>query len=331
MLKKLSLIFLLFSLGFSTENSLVEIVQNYRHNGIESTRQILDKVLEKESFWMEVLGNQDTDFGYYEGANFLFLFNKDNASLILYKIENGHLTQLQQTNAIMGIGGGAKQKKGDKVTPIGVYNFVELLEKLDPYYGPMAFATNYPNTYDNLLNRTGSGIWLHGLPLNGDRKDQNTKGCIAVENNLIQEFNKTIDYKKTLLLSYDKDLPKAEKKDLALILSMLYQWKDAWVHNDIKRYLGFYAPDFKKADGSSLAKFSAYKTRVFNKKEEKSIRFYDIDVVPYPNIEGKQLFRVTFLQHYTAYKNKSMTYNSKDSKELYVQIHDNKASIFIEK
>lgn len=333
MIKKLFLTstFLLSS-SFALNNDLVDIVQNYRYNGIESTQNALEKILEKENFWLELLQNQDTDFGYYEGARFIFLSNKNTPNISLYKIENGHLTLLTEASTIVGIGEGAKKVEGDKITPIGVYAFIDRLDKLDQYYGPMAFATNYPNAYDKVLKRTGSGIWLHGLPLNGNREEKNTKGCIAVENNFIHQFNKTINYKKTLLISYENQFIPVEKKDLALILSTLYQWKEAWSKNDIKAYLSFYAPDFKKSDGMSLKNFSNYKTRVFQKKEEKHIRFSNIDISPYPNTENKKIFRVAFTQRYVAYnKKKAVTYSSNDEKELYIELKDDKALILVEK
>ena len=331
MIKKILFSAALATSSFCMQNELVQIVQEYRFNGLESIQKKLDKILTQESYWLEVLQGQDTDFGYYEDLSFLFVSDKSNLSLWLYKLENGRLTQVSQVNSIVGVGAGAKKIEGDKITPLGVYTFVDKFQKLDPYYGPMAFATNYPNLYDKVLKRTGFGIWIHGMPLNNDRKDKNTKGCIAVENDVITEFDKVIDYKKTLLISYEDAMPKVEKADLALILSTLYQWKDAWVRNDINQYLGFYASDFRRHDRAGLKKFSEYKTRVFAKKETKNIDFSQINITPYPNAEGKQLFRVSFMQKYTAYKNKTITYNSRDPKEIYFEIKDGRALILIEK
>ncbi len=331
MIKKILLGTLLGSFGFSMQSELARIIQEYRLDGIQSVQKTLEGFLTQEKYWLEVLQNQDTDFGYYEDLEFLFVSDKGNPNLWLYKIDHGRLTQLSQVNSIVGIGSGAKKEEGDKITPLGVYSFVDKFHKLDQYYGPMAFATNYPNLYDHILKRTGSGIWIHGMPLSGDRKEQNTKGCIAVENHIIKEFNKTIDYKKTLLISYENAMPKVEKKDLALILATLYQWRDAWVHNDIKTYLGFYASDFRRHDKTSFKRFAAYKTRVFQKKESKKIEFSQINITPYPNVENKEIFRVSFVQKYTAYKNNIITYDSKDLKELYIEIKDHKALILIEK
>ncbi|CAI6147276.1 MAG: hypothetical protein SPLUMA1_SPLUMAMAG1_01934 [uncultured Sulfurimonas sp.] len=58
-----------------------------------------------------------------------------------------------------------KIREGDLRTPIGVYKLVKKLSKVDSFYGPLAFATSYPNSYDKYLGKNGSGIWIHGLPL----------------------------------------------------------------------------------------------------------------------------------------------------------------------
>ena len=295
----------------ASEMSLYDVVDDYRQNGISSTQKIFESFFTKESYWQAALQNKDTDFGYYESIRYLFVSDKSIPTLWLYKIE--------------------KKLEGDKITPIGVYEFVDKFTKLDQYYGPMAFATNYPNLYDRILKRSGSGIWIHGMPLNGDRKEQNTKGCIAVENNFIKQFDKDIDYSKTLLISYDKEMPKVEKADLAKILAMLFTWRDAWISNDINQYLSFYAPSFKRSDGMGLKSFSSYKTRVFKKNEKKTIKISQINLSPYPNQEGKKLFRLSFMQKYNAFKGNTQTYSSRDYKELYVEIKDNKAMIIIEK
>ncbi|WP_104697600.1 MULTISPECIES: L,D-transpeptidase family protein [unclassified Helicobacter] len=331
MLKKTLLSFLLMSVFYGQQNEVGKIIQEYRLNGINSVQKTLEGFLSQRKYWLDMLQNQDTDFGYYEDINFLFISDKASLKLWLYKVDDGRLTQLGQVDSIVGIGDGAKKIEGDKITPIGVYSFVDKFQKLDQYYGPMAFATNYPNIYDRRLKRTGSGIWIHGKPLNGDRKEKNTRGCIAIENNFITEFDKLIDFKKTILISYETSLPKVSKEELASILAMLYQWKNAWMENDIKKYLNFYSQDFKRADGMSFKRFSDYKTRVFQKKEQKNIDFTKINISPYPNVENKNLFRVSYMQKYTAYKNKVVTYDSYDAKELYIEVKQDKPLILIEK
>lgn len=321
--------------AFSDE--LLDIVKDYRSNGINSAQNKIEQILTTKDYWAKVLATQDTDFGYYEGAKYLFVSNKNIPMLWLYGVQNGNLTEIKRLASIVGVGSGAKKKEGDKITPIGVYTFVSRLTNLNQYYGALAMSTNYPNLYDKSLNRTGYGIWIHGMPLNGDKRGINTRGCIAIDNDTLKQLDKLVDLRQTVLISYDKTPPEINKDELANVLSTLYQWKAAWTENDLTKYLSFYSPDFKKgADNKSkkmqnYKEFSAYKKRIFEKKEVKHIEFTGIDISPYPNDEKKVIFVARFNQHYRAYQNNKVAYRSSGQKEVYFEIKDGKTKIIIEK
>ena len=61
-----------------------------------------------------------------------------------------------------------------------------------------------------------------------------------------------------------------------------------------------------------LNEFSAMKKRVFSKNESKIIEFKNITIVPYPNTEGKNSYRVSFDEKYRA-----DTYKFDGNKVLY--------------
>lgn len=331
-------IFVFFGAIFAAENddALIEIVSDFRKNGMGSAAQKIEEILMTPAYWEKILAHNDNDFGYYESMKFLFVSNKLIPMLWLYKIENGALVEMKRVSSVVGIGGGAKRASGDKITPIGVYNFVTKLQKLHKYYGAAAFTTNYPNLYDRVNARTGYGIWIHGLPLDGMEREKNTRGCIAIDNDVLKEFDRIIELDKTVLISYDKSAPKVEATDLAKILAALYQWKHAWTHSDAQKYLAFYDKNFKKIDEKSrkitgIKEFAAYKKRIFAKNEKKEIKFSDINISPYPNDERKKLFVVAFLQQYTAFHGAAISYQSRGKKELYVAIDGEKISILAEK
>ncbi|PAF48503.1 peptidase [Helicobacter sp. 12S02634-8] len=327
----LSISLLALCLLYGMDNTAINIIQTYRTKGLEATQSILENYLKQKDFWLEVLKDKDTDYGYYEGLEFLFVSDKSIPDLSLYAINDGHLKKINQTSALVGKGKGNKKIEGDLTTPIGVYDITQRLGNLNQYYGPMAFATSYPNTYDKIQKKTGYGIWIHGLPLNGNREDLNTKGCIAIENQTLSQYDKLIGNKKALLITYENDFKPATKEELAVILSDLYAWRDAWIQNDLNTYLAFYDNDFIRYDGMRFGRFKDYKKRIFDKKEEKTILFSDINISPYPNESGKALFKVSFMQNYSAYKNNQPTYTSNSKKELYLQLKDGKISILTEK
>jgi len=187
----------------------------------------------------------------------------------------------------------------------------------------MAFVTSYPNIYDKFRHRTGQGIWIHGLPTE-QKRDTFTHGCIAIPNKSIKCLDKNIDIKKTILI-IDKNIvdKNVSKNNLSTVLASLFQWRYAWIYNDINTYLSFYALEFKRFDGMDIDRFTKYKTRVFNKKEKKRIIFSDINVIPYP--ETQDIYKITFKEDY-----KSSSFSFVGNKILIAKLINNKLSIITE-
>lgn len=319
-----------FAMGLHAD-ALADLVKVYRQKGIGAVEKLLESYLTQAHFWEGMLEKQDTTYGYYEKLDYLFVINKADPHLTLYRLEHGKLTKVRESKALVGSKTGNKMLEGDRATPIGVYQITKKLTGLSSYYGPLALETDYPNAFDRVLKRTGHGIWIHGMPLNGSRNDLNTKGCIAIENNVLKDYDKLVRGKKALLVVYEGQFDGAHKKDLALVLSDLYAWRLAWTKNDLASYLEFYAPNFKHAKGMDFKAFQRFKTKIFAKNERKIIRLSDINITPYPNKDNKQLFRVAFWQDYDAYKDKRLSYSTHGMKELYVEIRDEKMQILVEK
>ena len=316
---------------FAFDKDTAEIIQTYRTQNLEKTKKLLEKYLQDKNFWLSVVESRNVDYGYFENYDYLFVSNKAAPNLTLYKIsKNGNLTRVNHSSALVGSGKGHKSYEGDLTTPIGVYDFTGQLKNLPQYYGPLAFATNYPNNYDKSRRKTGSGIWIHGLPLDGNREEKNTKGCIAIDNDILSGYGKAIDYSKAVLIIYEESFRVAQKEEIANLLASLYAWRDAWIRNDLKSYLGFYSKDFVRPDGMKHDAFVQYKTKIFSKQEEKSIIFSNISVIPYPNQEGRIMYRISFVQDYKAFKNRRTSYSSNGVKTLYVEYANKKMQILSE-
>ena len=188
----------------------------------------------------------------------------------------------------------------------------------------MAFVTSYPNLYDRIRGKSGDGIWVHGVPLNGSR-DPFTKGCIAINNNDLLQLDKSINPSNTLLI-IDSSLKQwVSPTAYSAILASLYQWKSAWAYNDLDTYLSFYDSSFRRADGMNFNQFRSYKERIFAKDESKSIVFNDINIIPYPG-EKRNLFWVTFNQLYL-----SESHRYEGEKSLLIRLNgDQSVSILTE-
>lgn len=81
-----------------------------------------------------------------------------------------------------GIG---KEREGDRKTPLGVYRIQSEIPgtKLIDFYGPLALPLDYPNAMDRARAKTGSGIWLHGVPSDRyARPPLASDGCVVLAN-----------------------------------------------------------------------------------------------------------------------------------------------------
>lgn len=324
--------FALVSCMSALDMQLVNLVNEYKKNGIDSIESKLEEYLENKEYWAEYIKENATEYGYFEDLKFLFVSDKSAPSLRLYEVSDFKLKELGSSSALVAKGKGNKNKEGDLTTPIGSYDLSARLTGLNQYYGPLAFATNYPNVYDQSLKKTGGGIWIHGMPLDGNREELNTRGCIAIENDLLTKYDGLIDWKKTMLITYEGDFRVASIDDLALVLANLYQWKSAWQKGDLKTYLSFYdEKDFYRPDGMSFRAFSEHKKNVFAKNESKTIRISNINVSIYPNETNRNMYRISFTQNYRATLNGKPSFSSVGKKDMYVVLENGRVKILSER
>jgi len=313
--------FFFVTTSFATD---VNILTHYRNYGIKNIQHKLDKQLGNETYWKNYLRDLDTSFGYFESYTNILACDKSKSHLSLYKKDStGKYILQREYDAFTGKIKGDKEKEGDLKTPVGVYNILRKITKVDSFYGPMAFVTSYPNLYDKYRGKTGQGIWIHGLPIEQERDDF-TKGCIAINNKSIECLDRNININKTILIIDENIVKKNESKQrLAKILANLFQWRYSWIYNNLEDYLSFYSPDFKRFDGLNFENFKKYKTRIFKKREKKTIIFTNINVIPYPDTQN--IYKITFREQYH-----SNSFSFTGDKTLIVKLFDNKFNILTE-
>jgi len=320
MAKYLLLIFVISLQGLYAVSS--DVVDIYRTKGILAVEKIIQKQLTTKKYWDDTLEDKDLSLGYFESIKYLIKCKKDLKDLVVYDTNTNK--EIMRSKVIVGKIAGDKQIEGDLKTPIGAYSLIQRLEKIDPFYGPLALATNYPNIYDKSQGKTGHGIWIHGVPVD-QKRDVFTKGCIALKNINLIKLDKNIDLKNTILQIYPKKSVKTNNDEIAILLSSLYSWKSAWVNGDIKTYLSFYDNSFKKPNGQDIVSFSKYKKRIFKKNEKKIIKFTKINIIPYPNIKKQRIFKIVMKEYY-----KTSNIKFEGIKAIYVEIKNNKFSILTE-
>ncbi|EDO6750903.1 murein L,D-transpeptidase, partial [Campylobacter coli] len=287
------------------------------NQGLDAVGVAIEKELTNKDFWLDEIGDRNISLGYYNDDVAIVLTNKTDKILRVYSYSDGKIKQDFEQKAIITGLMGDKQVEGDLKTPVGFYELGRKFNPGDPYYGPFAFATTYPNLLDKVQGKTGGGIWIHGYPLDGTRLDEfKTRGCIALFNENLEEFAKVVQDKKVFAMTEEKEKVRAKKEDIAALLADLFAWKLAWTDSDINTYLNFYdEKQFKRFDKMKFEQFASMKKSIFSRKEDKKIKFSDINISPYPNVENETMYRISFYEDYY-----TKNYQFKGDKILYVKI-----------
>nr|WP_139885713.1 dihydrodipicolinate synthase family protein [Campylobacter jejuni] len=154
-------------------------------------------------------------------------------------------------------------------------------------------------------------------PLDGSRLDEfKTRGCIALFNNNLEKFAKVVQDKKVFVMTEEKEKIRAKKDQIASLLADLFTWKLAWTNSDTNAYLSFYdEQEFKRFDKMKFEQFASMKKSIFSRKEDKKIKFSDINISPYPNLENETMYRISFYEDYY-----TKNYRFRGDKILYVKI-----------
>ena len=304
-----------------------ELLQLYLKEGIKAVEGRLESQLADSSAWSKALMGQDLRFGYYEKDAMIAVVDKTAQKIKLFSWLNGQLKEIFAHEIITGLMGD-KQVSGDLKTPVGSYESLKQFKPNDAYYGPWAFALDYPNHFDLSMNKTGNGIWIHGYPIYGDiRYDPKmTRGCVVLKNDVLIDFWEQVKDKRLIVLINEAGQKEAKNEEVAQILALLYAWKRAWTNSDLDAYLSFYSKDFKKFDGSDFSSFKKHKQIIFARKEDKKIKFSNISLSPYPNTLGKELFKLSFHEDYY-----TKNYQYKGDKFLYLEKEGTKYKILVER
>lgn len=304
-----------------------DLTSLYKSGNYQEVFNQLEKNLVSREYWEQKLADGNYSLGYYEQDKTVLFACKDCQSLRHFRVSNSNVLELNHFDANFGKEKGDKFIEGDLKTPLGVYDFRQKIQgkNLDQYYGPVAFVTNYPNTFDRSLSKNGYGIWLHGLPLNGDREDLSTKGCVVLENDDLSILKDKINHKNSILITAEQEDIFATKAEITQILVSLFQWRKAWLAGDIESYIRFYSPDFKTTNKQNYKAFKKRKAAIFSRNKNISIFVSNLEITPYPNSLNKRIFKIKFFEDY-----QSNIHSYHGFKELFIQLSDEYFTVLVE-
>jgi len=172
-----------------------EMIEQVRQRHHRSVEKLLDEAEVRWQFASQGAQNLAIfdDFILKTAAQkHIILVSLKESRLFLYERSAGNQMALVADYYVtMGRKGSGKQKEGDLRTPIGVYHLVDLLpgEELPDLYGVGALPLNYPNEWDKKNGKTGSGIWLHGVPSDTYiRPPRASRGCVVLNNDAMERL-----------------------------------------------------------------------------------------------------------------------------------------------
>ncbi|MFA5938972.1 MAG: L,D-transpeptidase family protein [Sinimarinibacterium sp.] len=239
-----------------------------------------------------------------EGFEHAIVVDLPRARLYVVKNDGGALHVERHHYAAMGRNGYGKQTAGDLRTPVGLYHVTHWIgdQALPELYGTGALPLDYPNPWDMLRKRTGSGIWLHGVPRDTySRPPRSSEGCVTMANADLEALRGFVRFGRTpVLLSDQLDwVPASSVEPLRdSFLKRIEDWRRKWSGKDTEGYLAYYADDFS-VDGMDRKGFAAHKRRVNASKKFIDVRLSDLSLFKYPGA-GDDIFLAEFQMEYSS-------------------------------
>ena len=225
--------------------------------------------------------------------------------LYLFRNTDDDLELIKDYYVSIGKNGARKETEGDRKTPLGVYKITQRLpgSRLPDKYGPVAFPVNYPNAWDRLHSKTGSGIWLHGMPSkNFSRPPLDSDGCVALTNVALLELQAVLRPGVTpVLIGENLEWASRQKvrRTRSEITGELEKWRVSWDQERTEDFLSYYDDSFS-GRGMDLEAWKSNKRRVIPNSGDISIELSNVSVLAHP--EEKDLMLVTFDQDYKSAK-----------------------------
>ena len=141
-----------------------------------------------------------------------------------------------------------KRTEGDQRTPLGVYFVSDRMGggSLEQRFGAGAMQINYPNAFDKLRGRTGSGIYLHGVPFDTySRPPKDSDGCVALANDELLMLMNTVPLHDTPVIitrqiHWVRD--DVAQQHRAEILDAVNHWQSVRASEDHAALDAFYQP-----------------------------------------------------------------------------------------
>jgi murein L,D-transpeptidase YafK len=219
-------------------------------------------------------------FSYKSEPFTAVVVDKNTSTLYIVEMKNDTPEIIAKTSVLVGGGGGDKKVSGDMKTPEGVYYITGYLspEQLRRAYGSVAddygtgaFPLNYPNFFDRMSGKTGSGIWLHGKRV--DRKEQSTRGCVALENHVLDDYKKYLKKGIPVVITNGVSFEQRQnyESEKAFLKEKLDSLVASWSGLDFENFASHYHIQFRSGSGENYTQYLGKKKTLMNLYPERKI------------------------------------------------------------
>lgn len=230
-------------------------------------------------------------------SKYALLVDKKTRTLSVWENDGEKIRLVDALPTDIGRLDGDKMSEGDFKTPEGIYFFQSTMDgrKVNySLYGDRIYTMDYPNYFDLLDKKTGTGIWLHAIPdttslLRGSR------GCVVVRNKVIEHLRQYIELKRTPIVIVNQVDYLSEADWIKLqgeMKAWLEKWRQAWMGKDLDVYMSIYADVFS-ANGMSKKQWRSYKKNLANQYEFINVDIKDVQIFNH----GRKIV-LRFLQSY---------------------------------
>lgn len=226
-----------------------------------------------------------------EDQKHVLLVDAKRSRLYVYANRGGQLKLVTDYYISQGKLGVNKLKEGDQKTPVGIYYITSHLpgERLPDFYGSGALPINYPNEWDKINGRGGSGIWLHGTPSDSfSRPPLSSDGCVVLTNPDLHKLVSSVEVGKTpVVISESIDFVSKTKweNDRNLAARLVDNWRRDIESLSPNRVMDNYSRKFKSERGEDLKTWLDKHQQFLSGVRNLSIKLRDATYFFYPGRE----------------------------------------------